>query len=182
MLNQLFDLDRQEKQAVAACAALLKLQQDPCVRRLETCVRKCFCERCVVKNLVFIEMLTRYEQARQCSDDVSLAALDDIVARFSRVCSSSNGNTTSGISGIKSGSAMPRQLCHAGCGYKSGKEATVCLETQESDAQFDQWRLPRKLLPRGTLPRCAQSVSFVGDATQLDQFYNETSYFFSPLF
>jgi hypothetical protein len=164
-LDRALRLKAQHKRATNACSALMRIRKEPCLRLLESYVQKCLCERCVAKNLLFIEMLRRYERARHCNDEQSLAALDEIVSRFSRAC-----NDTKEIV------QRPPRSCAA---PTSSSSSTTSVHEAVA---FAQWRLPRKSAARGVVPRCAQSFATISSPKQLEQFYSETSYFMSPLF
>lgn len=176
MLNKLFGLSRDEERCRTSCAALIELQDDPCIAQLDAaCIKKCLCSQCVVKNLAFIEVLRRYRSAQVQNDAQSLSALETCAAQFSKLLGA-NGHCC--LQRTRGRDRSPERKCSRA----SASAATSCA-VQESERQFSQWQLPRKPLARNALPKCTdQYASTLLVNNELESVYSTSSHFMSPLF
>ena len=184
MLNQLFHLTKQRQESSIACATLVALQSDPCVQKLEQCLRRCLCDQCTAKNLLYIDMLLQYNTARTHSDSAAaLESLNRIVEQFADACrepdninDNSNKNRNENSNDNSSDNSNVHQserrtgtcnFCHRQANnncYDAQKRCavvspvdsfTACSSTvQNADRAHADWHLPPKPFGRTLRPRC----------------------------
>lgn len=172
MLNKVFNLEKQHADANLAVETLKKLCRDPCIPRLDQCVKRCLCEICITKNLLFIEMLKKFEANRvsQGKDSQSRLELDAVVSEFCKLCT---GVTLENYKPTKS---------HNRC-WKNATNAVSSYE-QDLNDQFRAWRLKsHKRVGKNEKNRCAQHYAqSIINNEQMDEFFDDTCSFMSPLF
>lgn len=173
LLNKLFRLDKQQQSAVNAVKVLLTLCRDPCVQKLDQCVKRCLCENCIEKNLLFMDMLRKFETARVTSSETSRSELDAVVVSFCKLCANTNDYMLHSCQPV-----VNHNRCHL--------QSTSSVSSFEQDAnqQFREWRLrPQRRANNGSKTRCGQNYAQTLLANdQMESFLDDTCAFLSLMF
>ncbi len=170
MLNKLFNLDKQQTNATKVVQRLVSLCDDPCVPKLDRCVKRCLCKACVGKNLLFVDILQQFKETRDKINQQSIDDLDNIVDSFSQLC------LTGQLVKPKI-ATVNHNRCHM-----NSIDSVSCY-TQDIENQFRHWRLKPNRRTHVEKPRCGQTYAQeLLSNDKMDQFFNDTSTFMSQMF
>lgn len=168
MLNKLFNLDKQKIYANIALQSLQHIAENPCVTKLDRCVKRCLCENCISHNLLFIKLLEQFEIVLCDDNTASCAALDQVYLEFCNLQKEIPHNFV--------------QKTRYRCWQNS--DTPVCSKIQNSHNQFYNWRLKsKKRESKKTYKDCANCyVEEILDHNQMQEFFNSTCTFLSQMF
>ena len=169
MLNKLFNLDKQQSLANCALKSLQAISKDPCVSKLDSCVKRCLCENCISHNMLLMELLKQFEIVISSDSAASCANLDQVFQEFCDF--------------RKKCVIEPSQVkSHFRC-WRDSKNS-VCNTLQNSRDQFHNWRLKSK--KRNSKKSCTDCADCYADGildhSQMGEFFDTTCSFLSQMF